>query len=332
MYIVNDPALTPLVKWAGGKAKMVPQLLKHMPPTFNTFHSIFAGGAALYLSVNRPGFISDINPDLINFYRVVAREPDSLLDFLFEIEEEYNSSDNKKRVYYKVRARHSEALVSNALYINPIGCAADFLFLNKCGFNGLYRVNRKGEFNSPWGHKEKINLVSDMDNFMGVSELLLRTGVHQVNYRRALRHVSPGDFIYADPPYYSGGSGFVGYATGGNFNDETEQKKLEFNLRDMADKGVLVMTTNSDTPFIRELYQDWYIHPVEMPRRISAATEGRGKHTELIITSYNLDEDEAERDRKIWYGDGDDDTFPGLDKLITESYIDASYEPEAQEV
>lgn len=292
MYQVKTPGPTPLVKWAGGKAKMIPALLAHMPPSFSEFHSLFAGGMALYLHVNKPGSYCDSNYQLMRFYNRVEYDLEGLILRLEYYQDDYNKSDDKAAYYYARRETYNDPDQNN---IDETSTAALFLFLNKCGFNGLYRVNRSGEFNAPWGKKKKLTLVSDsiVANMFRASILLQQSRAFIGDYSKALNQVQPGDFIYADPPYYSTDAGFTAYGHDGKvWLTRVGQEQLAADLTLFAENGAYVMTTNADTPFIRQLYQDWYIHEVEMPRRISAKTAGRGRHVELIITSYEGDDHE----------------------------------------
>lgn len=286
MYVINTPHPTPLVKWAGGKAKMLPELLRHMPESFDALHVPFAGGLALFLAVDRPGFISDSNRSLIQFYKTVAARPYDLTDWLVDLQEAYNEYDDKRHFYEAVR---KEFNLMRTVSVPDIIQAGRFLFLNKCGYNGLFRVNQSGEFNVPWGKKKKLKLLSEAGkrNLLAVSELFFRCAIHRRDYEEALKPPRPNDLVYCDPPYFTEGDGFTSYdASSRDWSKGETHTEMRNHLEKLADKGILVMLTNADVPHIRNLYRNWYIREVEMPRRIGAKAERRGRHIELIITSY----------------------------------------------
>ena len=185
---------------------------------------------------------------------------------------------NEKDYFYEVRAQIKEDLT-------PVQRAARFIFLNKTCFNGLYRVNSKGKFNVPFG-KYKNPKICDEEGLRSASLALKETIVDNKDFEELLKKANTTDFIYFDPPYQplNETSSFTSY-TAKKF-DKAEQKRLSKTYARLAEKGCFVMLSNSDTPLIRELYKDFYIHEVQANRAINRNGDGRGKITELLIINY----------------------------------------------
>ena len=282
MYTVKELGATPVIKWAGGKTKMIPELLRHMPAEFNGYRELFGGGLALYLHIGvdlHLPIIAESNRRLADMYWKVSSEPDKVMNRLDSLETGYNrlAGTGKELMYYDLRREF------NSPTTEPIEIAALFIFLNKAGFNGLYRENAKGEMNVPWGKRGSVSLY-DRENFTAASEIIRSALI----YHNAFEvRVDDGDLVYADPPYYAPGTQFTSYSSAMDWSGKEAHIKLHRHLSTLADDGALVMATNADDPFIRALYTGWWASEVEMPRRISAKTEGRGSHKELILTSYN---------------------------------------------
>lgn len=264
----------PFVKWAGGKRSIIAELAKRLPPTFNEYWEPFVGGGALFFESHEritEATLSDSNLALAITYNAVKRTPDALIAKLEE-----HAGKNSEEYYYKVRDQHDLQ--------DPVEIAARFIYMNKTGYNGLYRVNKKGEFNVPFGRYTNPDIVTK-GNILTCSKALERA---RIEYRE-FDTITPktGDFVYCDPPYHPIASNSFTKYTKLDFSEKDQER-----LRDFAAKlhrlGVQVMLSNSVTPMIRSLYRGkpWHLAEVQAPRMVNCKPEGRGTVGELIITSY----------------------------------------------
>jgi DNA adenine methylase len=274
----------PFVKWAGGKTRVVPQILEFFPVEFERYYEPFLGGGALYFSISpQNGCLNDINCVLIEAYLHIRDDVNELISDLAKIQEHYyslSSMEGKSDYYYEQRP------VFNGLNIKSLHRSALFIFLNKTGFNGMYRENSSGGFNIPFG-KRKQPIICDSENLKLVSDVLKQIDIKCGTYEEALKAAKASDFIYLDPPYepINGTSNFTEYQAGGFLKDD--QRKLSKVYRELSDKGCLVMMSNSTADLVYELYADFYINKITVSRGINASKSGRGKIEELIITNYN---------------------------------------------
>jgi len=259
----------PFVKWAGGKRALVEDIGRLSPNFGGTYWEPFLGGGAVFLAMCNSlesAMLSDINAELILAYRMVRDRTSEVIDRLLEHAFFHSDQD----YYYKIRDQQDLS--------DPIEVAARFIYLNKTCYNGLYRVNKKGDFNVPRGNYSKPN-ICDKDNLVSVSQVL-QTANLEVSY---FWNIKPqkGDFIYCDPPY---DGTFTSYSSNG-FGDD-DQKRLRDSALEWSEMGAYVMVSNADTPFIREIYKDFNFNTVRAPRNISSNGNGRSAVIELIITSY----------------------------------------------
>ncbi len=261
----------PFVKWAGGKRTLIPEIAQRLPDDFNVYWEPFLGGGAVFFALDsriRSAHLSDVNQELALTYQVVRNSPHALVSKL-EDHARLHSKDHYLRV------RKMDGIPS------AIEVAARFIYLNKTCFNGLYRVNKSGQFNVPMG-KYKNPTICDAENLHAASEVLHKAEVRLGDFAKI--DPSNGDFVYADPPY---DGTFAEYDSGG-FTDADQRR-----LRDAAVKwhrlGAAVMVSNADTPLIRDLYgrQPFTLHTVRAPRNINCKADGRGEVGELLITSYD---------------------------------------------
>lgn len=263
---------TPFLKWAGGKSQILSDLEKLFPLEYGTYYEPFLGGGAVYFRL-RPenAILSDINEELINTYRVVR---DNVEELIGELEKHKRDES----YYYLVRDLKAEGLTA-------IERGSRFIFLNKTCFNGLHRVNLNGEFNVPFG-KHKRASISDSNNLRLVSCALNNTKVEVADFEVILTHAQKDDFVYLDPPYHptSKTSSFTKYSQY-KFT-EIEQQRLAQVFNDLASRGCKLMLTNSDTPFIRSLYNHFTITSVKARRMINCKGSLRNEVNELIIRNY----------------------------------------------
>lgn len=277
----------PFVKWAGGKSQLVAQISRFIPAEFSRYFEPFLGGGALFFylvsrrDLSFTAFLSDTNSELINAYRVVRDHVEELIEILKYHQKEYRKSPSN--YYYQLRDETNN--------LNNIDCAARFIALNKTCYNGLYRVNKNGLFNVPMG-RYKNPVICDIDNLRNVS-LVLRQSKSHINvtdYSKILINgIGKEDFMYLDPPYNptSSTSNFTGYTNSG-FKDD-DQKHLAKILRKLDTKGCQLLLSNSDTPLVRKLYEDYsgYTTKIHANRAINSKASKRTGHTELLIRNYD---------------------------------------------
>ena len=259
----------PLVKWAGGKRTLAPEISRQFPKMFNDYYEPFVGGGALFfhlISKNRINsniFLSDINSELISTYMSARDCPDDLIEEL-----RHHQDMHSKEHYQSIRKKR---------YRSDLKIAARFIYLNKTCFNGLYRVNKSGKFNVPMGSYNNPN-ICDEDNIRLVSRALEKVNLSHESFEE----IKPkaGDLVYCDPPYDDTFTGYSGSGFG-----SLDQEILRDKCRDWCKKGVHVIVSNSNTEFIRKIYKDinFQIKKVKATRHISCDGSGRGKVEELII-------------------------------------------------
>ena len=273
---LRTSAPSPFVKWAGGKRSLLRELVGRLPCRFGDYYEPFVGGAALFLSIgDRIGraVLSDSNAELVTTYNVIRHDPVALIRALEE-----HACCHSEEHYYQVRGWAK-------LGGDDVAVAARFIYLNKTCYNGLYRVNKGGEFNVPVGRYSNPN-ICDRSNIMAVHEVLQSVSIECCDFE----HISPreGDFVYCDPPYHPVNpvSSFTKYTQGGF--TEADQVRLRDFVVSLRDKGVFVMVSNSDTPFTRDLYSDpcFDVRAVRAPRFVNCKSGGRGSISELLVTGY----------------------------------------------
>jgi DNA adenine methylase len=268
----------PILKWAGGKSQLLKNLVPLVPVRFSSYFEPFFGGGALFfhLLANRPSlraYISDANPELVNCYLRVRDDVDEVIAQL-------KRHRNDKHHYYKVRSQDPSEL-------DEVGRAARLIFLNKTCFNGLFRVNRRGQFNVPFG-KYKNPRIVDEGRLRRVSRSLqqARVAISCCDFDRALARARAGDFVYLDPPYQplTSTSRFTSY-TRRDFVEQ-DQFRLAKTFRALDARGVFVLLSNSDSHLVRTLYEDFQIDQVLATRAINCNGKKRGRIGELLIRNY----------------------------------------------
>jgi DNA adenine methylase len=271
---------SPFVKWAGGKGSLLPDLLRHVPFHLSNYYEPFLGGGALFfaMSARNTSFnahLSDINNELINTYKIIKDKPDELIQLLSKFQQEYYRSKNMSKYFYEKRDWHpSESLES----------AARLIFLNKTCYNGLYRVNSRGQFNVPFGRYKKPKILN-AENIRVVSRALQDTSaeLHASDYKTSLSTCGKNDFIYLDPPYQpkSKTSSFTDYTPGGF--SERDQAELAEQFEKLVDRGCTVLLSNSETPLTSRLYHRFEVRSVIVNRPINSVGSGRTGYKELIV-------------------------------------------------
>lgn len=259
----------PLLKWAGGKTQLLDELMSMMPKKYGRYIEPFCGGGALFFAV-RPhgGLISDSNPEIVNLYRTVASDVEAIIAQLL-------CRKNTEEEFYTVRAQDWTKL-------SPVEAAARTIFLNRTCYNGLYRVNKKGQFNVPFG-KYKNPKILDVTSLRAASNLLKNTTIICADYKDVLReNARPGDFIFLDPPYLpvSEYADFKRY-TKEQFYEE-DHIELAAEVRRLHDSGCHVILTNSNHPLVHEQYKQFSIEVVQTKRYISCNGKGRKGEDVLV--------------------------------------------------
>ncbi len=266
----------PIVKWVGGKRQLMFELLKNMPENYNRYFEPFIGGGALFFELQPDNaYISDLNEELINLYKVVRDNVEELITDL-------QKHDISKEYFIEIRNIDRTEEYKNWSNVKK---ASRFIYLNRTCFNGMYRVNSKGEFNVPFGHYKNPRIL-DENNLINCSNLLQRTEIRHADFSEILKKVKKGDFVYFDPPYVplSETSSFTSYTKDGF------DLNMQFKLRDVCDEldsmGVKFLLSNSDTKLVNELYENYNIKKVFASRQINANADGRGKITEVLVRNY----------------------------------------------
>jgi DNA adenine methylase len=270
-----DPVASPVIKWVGGKTKLLPELTARLPDQFGRYYEPFAGGAALFFRVApEHAVLADSNPDLIGLYTCLARDVAGVIRKL-----EYHRTAHSEDHYYTTRTRWNDRERS----WSTADRAATFIYLNKTCFNGLWRVNRAGAFNVPIGRYTDPPICVP-EALRAASTLLDRATLRCGDYRAAVADARRGDFVYFDPPYdpVTPTANFTSY-TADAFGPD-HQRELAETARTLVARGCQVMLSNSDTPYIRSLYKGFQIDRVKCARAINSNAAKRGDVDEVIMT------------------------------------------------
>ena len=269
----NGPLrIRPFLKWAGGKTRLLPALRQSLPPRFNKYFEPFVGGGAFFFDLSpSQAVLGDSNPELINCYEVVREQPEALV-----------RSITKLRVseaeFYRLRQLDPNTLPA-------VARAARLIYLNKTCYNGLYRVNKQGKFNTPYGYPRDLKLV-DAANLMAASRSLEKAQLLNTDFEAVLKTAKRGDFIYFDPPYVPVGrfSDFQRYTKDQFY--EADQVRLAEHFCELSARGCFVLLSNSFNERTRKLYSKFLQRTVQMPRFVNCRGEGRGHVNELLISNY----------------------------------------------
>jgi len=271
----------PFLKWAGGKTQLTNELLDHLPIEFNTYHEPFLGGGAFFFKLFRNGkiknaHVSDLNSELVDTYFAIR-------DCFEEVINDLSQYPYDKEFYYKLRSQNPDEMSLSAK-------AARMIYLNKTGYNGLYRVNKSGFFNVPFG-KHKNPKYLDEENLKAVSIALQQINIHNTSYEIVLDTAKQGDLVYFDPPYVpvSDTSNFTSYQSSGFSIDD--QYRLRDVCVELTRRNVYVILSNSDTEQVRDLFSPYAFEVGEVlaNRAINCNGKQRGKMTELIITNFPVE-------------------------------------------
>lgn len=281
----------PFLKWPGGKGRLIPQLDSLFPKSFSRYVEPFVGGGAVFLHLSqtrdlKSSVICDVNADLMNVWSVVKSDSSGLCRSLKRLVDEYLGLPSEARAsyYYEMRSLFNDRSVGTACDVDR---AAVVIFLNKTCYNGLYRVNSKGAFNSPFGRYDRQRFFTEW-SIETISRLLANTRIIVGDFEMCGRYVTRDTFVYFDPPYrpLSKTSNFTAFDKRG-FADSDQERLAEF-FKKLDKKGSKVMLSNADTldGYFERLYSGYNIRRVWSCRSINADSSGRGKISELVITNY----------------------------------------------
>lgn len=262
---VEKPAV-PLIRWPGGKRGLISQILPHLPVDYNCYYEPFFGGGAVFFSLKpSTAKLSDVNSDLVGCYETVRDHPEELIDILL-------SYPNTEDCYYKVRASRPESKIEKA---------ARLLYLTRLAFNGIYRVNLKGEFNVPYGRRSHLATV-DKEVLLKTSELLKGVELNVQDFERATENAVKGDLIYFDPPYTvaHANNGFVKYNE--KIFSWADQVRLAEHARRLATRGCCVVVSNADHVSVDELYSGFKKVIINRHSVIAASSAHRRQITECL--------------------------------------------------
>jgi DNA adenine methylase len=269
------------LKWVGSKRKLAAEIVSAFPQEFGTYFEPFLGGASVFLeALPSRAQLSDLNSSLINYYLQLRDNQASLVNSCLTLESTFNelgSQDDRKSFYLKIRREFNNDIAKVG-----VENASQFLFLNKTGFNGMYRENSRGEFNIPFNNTVKLKLF-DEHQFLLNSRILQNASLRVSNYREAVSTAQAGDLVYFDPPYVpiSATSAFVDY-TKSSFGPPA-QEELRDTAKQLVRQGVFVVLSNSYCEAVEKLYKGFELRAVDVTRLIAANGKSRGKILEYLI-------------------------------------------------
>lgn len=275
----KNKLVSPVLKWVGGKRQLLPSIRPMLPQRITTYCEPFVGGGAVLFDLQpKKAIVNDINSDLMLVYSVIKDNVEDLIELL-------NTYPNEEEFFYIIRNIDRDQEKYEKL--SEIEKAARVIFLNKTCYNGLYRVNNAGEFNSPFGKYKNPNIVNApvlraVSTYFNSSEIVFCS----TDFSNVLEKVRKGTFVYLDPPYdpVSDTASFTGYSKGGF------SKEQQIQLRECCDslnaRGIKFMLSNSATDFIKKQYANYHVTLVQAKRAINSVASKRGDVDEVIITNY----------------------------------------------
>ena len=262
----------PFLKWVGGKTQLLPALIEMIPKSTGVYHEPFVGGGALFFELApKRAVLSDLNQELIDCYQAVR-------DSVGEVVEILKTHRYEKEHFYQVRA-------VDPWQLSLTERAARMIYLNRAGFNGLYRVNSKGQFNVPFGRYTNPT-ICDEPNLRGCSQRLQGVALRCEPFEAVLTRAKRGDLVYFDPPYIpvSDTAYFTAYEKSGFGMDSQERLSEVFD--ELAERGVFVILSNADVPWMRSQYEEHYLRPIMASRNVNSKADKRGPVGELIVTGF----------------------------------------------
>ena len=279
--MAKNKLVAPVLKWVGGKRQILNEIMKYIPQNMSTYYEPFVGGGAVLFALQpRKAVVNDVNSELINVYQVIMDHVEELIERLKQ-----HQNNNNEEYYYMIRGidRDKESYA----YLTPIERASRIIYLNKTCYNGLFRVNKAGEFNSPYGNYKNPNIVNAttlraVNRYFNKAQITLTCQ----DFEEVLKKAGIGDFVYLDPPYdpVSDTARFTGYDKGGF--DRDEQIRLKNVCDQLNAKGIKFLLSNSATEFIKDLYRDYRIEVVQAKRAINSKADRRGEIDEVLVMNF----------------------------------------------
>lgn len=280
--MAKNKLVAPVVKWVGGKRQLLDEITPLLPKRITTYCEPFLGGGAVLFSIQpSKAIVNDLNVDLITVYEVIRDDVETLIKSL-------KKHENTSEYFYAIRDMDRDKASYQAL--PKIEKASRLIYLNKTCFNGLFRVNSSGEFNSPFGYYKNPNIVNEpvlraVSKYFNASNITF----YSEDFAETFSRVGKGGFVYLDPPYdpVSDTASFTGYNKGGF--DRNDQIRLKCCCDDLTRRGIKFLLSNSATEFIKELYQEYDITIVKAKRAINADASKRGAVKEVLIRNYGTE-------------------------------------------
>jgi DNA adenine methylase len=277
--MTRNPLVEPVLKWVGGKRQLLKDIEIHIPRKFSTFYEPFLGGGAVLFHLQpHKAVVNDINEELINIYTVIR-------DNVEELIEDLKKHKNEAEYFYSIRELDRDKEAYNRL--SSIKKASRLIYLNKTCYNGLFRVNQQGEFNTPFGRYKNPNIVNEVtlravSNYFNKAQITFKC----TDFEESVKGIRKGSFVYFDPPYdpVSDSANFTGYDKGGF--DRDEQIRLKQLCDKLNNRNVKFLLSNSATEFILDLYKDYNIAIVKAKRAINSRGDKRGEVNEVLVKNY----------------------------------------------
>jgi DNA adenine methylase len=274
----KNKLVAPFLKWVGGKRQIIPTIAEHLPKTIKVYIEPFIGGGALLFHLQpKKAIINDFNSELVNVYSVIKTDLESLI---LDLKKHKNESD----YFYEIRGIDRTGEIEK---LTDAERASRIIYLNKTCFNGLYRVNSSGEFNSPFGKYKNPNIINE-PTLRAVNYYLNTNDIQIINgdYLEILQKADKNSFVYLDPPYHpvSESSNFTGYVQGGW--DESDQIRLREACDDLTKRGIKFLQSNSSADFIKQQYTNYSVNTIKANRAINSNGEKRGEIEEVLIKNY----------------------------------------------
>lgn len=279
--MAKNTLVVPVVKWVGGKRQIIDEIITYVPDSFSTYYEPFLGGGAVLFELQpKKAVVNDVNEELMNIYEVIKDNVDELIEGL-----KRHKIKNDKAYFYEIRELDRNREQYNLL--TPVERASRIIYLNKTCYNGLFRVNKSGEFNAPFGNYKNPNIVNET-TLRAVSAYFNKAKIRFTcqDFEDALKWSRKGAFVYLDPPYdpVSETASFTGYDKGGF--DRNEQIRLKKTCDKLNKKGIKFLLSNSATDFIMDLYQDYKIEVIQAKRAINSKADRRGNVDEVLVMNF----------------------------------------------
>lgn len=274
--VEQHSGVRPFLKWAGGKRQLLPVLEQYLPDSYGRYFEPMLGGAALFFrKTPKKAILADINPELVNVYTVIQKQVTQLIADL-------KKHQHTEEYFYALRNVDREARFKRW---GAVRRASRLIYLNKTCFNGLYRVNSRGNFNTPFGRYKNPNIV-DEKNLLLCSEALQSATISCASFAATVSRAKGGDFVYFDPPYVplNATAQFTSYSKQGF--DREMQIALRDVCRELDKRGVHFLLSNSSAPFVKELYREFDLRLVDATRAINSKADRRGKIKEVLVKNY----------------------------------------------